>query len=160
MAYTNPSVPDFKAYFFRDFPYGSDVNENVLDADIANAMQMTNININQGLFAEQSDYNVGYLLLTAHYLVMNLRQSSQGLNGQFSFLEQSKGVGSVNSSFAIPQRILDNPNWSMLTKTNYGAQYIQILLPALTGQMYTVPGSGMVPAFSSYGTFGWAPWGN
>lgn len=160
MAFTNPSVADFKSYFFRDFPYGTDINTQVTDLDIANAMQMTNINMNQGLFPSQSDYNVGYFLLSAHYLVMNLRQSSQGINGQFSFLEQSKGVGSVNSSQAIPQRILDNPNFSMLMKTNYGAQYIQILLPALTGQMFVVPGNGLVPAFGGFGTFGWCPFIN
>lgn len=157
MAYSNPSVTDFKSYFFRDFPFGTDLNQNVLDADIANAMQMTNININQGLFSEQANYTVGYFLLTAHYLVMNLRQSSQGINGQFAFLEQSKGAGSISTSVAIPQRILDNPNWSMLMKTNYGAQYIQILLPGLTAQMYSVPGNGMVSAFGGYGTFGWGP---
>ena len=157
MAYNNPSVADFQAYFFRDFPYGTDKNTSVLDQDIANAFQMTNININPGLFSSQSDYTVGYLLLSAHYLVMNLRQSSQGINGQFAFLEQSKGVGGINSSQAIPQRILDNPNWSMLMKTNYGAQYIQILLPALSGQMFSVPGSGLVSLFNGFGTFGWGP---
>lgn len=157
MAYNNPSIADFQAYFFRDFPYGTNINTDVTDQDIANAFQMTNININQGLFASQSNYNVGYFLLSAHYLVMNLRSSSQGLNGQFAFLEQSKGVGSLSTAQAIPQRILDNPNWSMLMKTNYGAQYIQILLPQLTGQMFTVPGSGIQQVAGGFGPFGWGP---
>lgn len=156
MAYTNPSVADFQAYFFRDFPYGTDPNVAVLDQDIAKAFQMTNINIPQGLFASQSNYDVGYYLLSAHYLVMNLRQSSQGINGQFAFLEQSKSVGQVTAAFAIPQRVLDNPDWSVLMKTNYGAQYLQILLPALAGQMYSVAGSGIVPNTSgTFSPFGW-----
>lgn len=141
MAYENPSVADFQAYFYRDFPYGTDMETSVLDVDIVTAFQMTNININQGLFANQASYSVGYNLLSAHYLVMNLRTSSQGINGQFSFLEQSKGVGSVNQSFAIPQRMLDNPDWAMLAKTNYGAQYLQILIPQLTGQIWNAYGS-------------------
>lgn len=141
MAYSNPSVADFKAFFTRDFPYGTDPNTSVLDADIAKSFQFTNINMNQGLFGDQGSYNVGYFLLSAHYLVMNLRASSQGVNGQFSFLDQSKGVGSVNTSFAIPQRILDNPYWSVLAKTNYGMEFLQLILPQLAGQIYSVVGS-------------------
>lgn len=140
MAYTNPSVAAFRGYFSRDFPYGTDPETSVLDADIAKAMQLTNINFNPCFWANQSSYDVGYFLLSAHYLVMNLRASSQGINGQFSFLEQSKSVGSVSQSFAIPQRILDNPNFSILTKTNYGAAYLELIIPQLSGQVFTVVG--------------------
>lgn len=141
MAYNNPSVADFKAYFNRDFPYGSDPNTSILDSDISKAFQMTNINVNEGLFGYQASYTVAYLLLSAHYLVMNLRASSQGINGQFNFLEQNKSVGSIAQSFAIPQRVLDNPDWAILCKTNYGAQFIQLILPQLAGNMFTVFGS-------------------
>lgn len=140
MAFAYPSVADFKNYFYRDFPYGTDPNVAVLDQDIAKAFQMTNVNFNQNLWGDQSSFNVGYFLLSAHYLVMNLRMSSQGINGQFSFLEQSKGVGNVNQSFAIPQRVLDNPDWAVLMKTNYGAQYLQLILPQLAGQIYPIAG--------------------
>ena len=140
MAYTNPSVQDFKDYFFRDFPYGTDIETSVTDQDISNAFAMTNTTINQALFGYQASYTMGYLLLSAHFLVTNLRASSQGMNGQYSFLEQSKSVGSVSQSFAIPQRILDDPYWSMLTKTNYGAEYLQLLLPQLTGQVFIAYG--------------------
>lgn len=135
MAYENPSVAEFKAYFNRDFPYGSDVETSVTDDDIVKAFQMVNVNINQCLFGYQASYTVGYLLMSAHYLVMNLRASSQGINGQFSWLEQSKSVGNVSQAFAIPQRILDNPYFSMLTKTDYGAQFLQLILPQLVGQV-------------------------
>lgn len=140
MGWQNPSVAQFKAQFIRDFPYGGDPDSAVLDGDIANSYQFTNMNINQGLFCDQGSYTLGYLLCSAHYLVMNLRASSQGINGQFAWLEQSKGVGSVNASFAIPQRILDNPYWSAFSKTNYGLAYLHILLPQLSGQMFSVAG--------------------
>src|SRR6185312_1199918 len=104
MAFTNPTVADFKNYYVRDFPYGTDPNVAILDSDIANAMVMTNINFSSDLWSDQGSYNVGYLLLTAHYLVMNIRSSSQGINGQFNFLQQSKNVGSVAEAFGIPQR--------------------------------------------------------
>lgn len=141
MAFSNPSVQDFKNFFVRDFPYGTDVNTSVLDADIAKSFQFTNVNMNQGLFGDQGSYSVGYLLLSAHYLVMNLRASSQGINGQFNFLQASKGVSGVNEAFSIPQRVLDNPDWAILCKTNYGAQFIQLILPQLAGQIYTVAGA-------------------
>lgn len=139
--YTNPSISDFQNYFIRDFPYGIDPNTCVLNSDISKAFGQTGFNINPGLFCNQANYTIGYLFLSAHYLVVDLRMSSQGMNGQYSFLEQSKSVGSVNQSFAIPQRILDNPYISMLMKTNYGAKYIELILPQLCGQV-----------FNSYGT--------
>ena len=103
-------------------------------------MQMTNINFSQAFWSDQASYNVGYLLLSAHYLVMNLRASSQGINGQFAWLEQSKSVGSVSAAYGIPQRIMDNPEFAVFTKTNYGAQYLALLLPQLAGQVYNVAG--------------------
>lgn len=117
------------------------VNQQIMSSDITSAFQLTNVNINPGLFACQSDYTYGYLLLSAHYLVTNLRSSSQGINGQYNFLQASKGVGAVSEAFSIPQRILDNPYWSMLTKTNYGALYLQALMPQLCGQMFGVMGT-------------------
>jgi hypothetical protein len=141
MAFNNPTIAQFKNQFQRDFPFGSDPNTSILDFDIQTAQNMTNMNMNQGLFSDQVGYNIAYNLLTAHYLVLNIRASTQGLSGQFNFLQASKGVGPVNESFSIPQRILDNPLWSMYTKTNYGAQYIQLLLPLLSGQIYSVHGT-------------------
>lgn len=136
LLFTNPQVADFQAYFFRDFPFGTDIETQVTDADISKAFQQTNININPNLFADQGSYNVGYLLLAAHWLVWDLRQSSQGINGQFSFLEQSKSVGSVSQSFSVPKQFSDNPYMAMLVKTNYGAKYLNLVLPQLAGQMF------------------------
>lgn len=141
MAFNNPSVQDFKDFFVRDFPYGADPQVSVIDSDIGKAFSFTNVNMNQDLFGDQGSYNVGYFLMSAHYLVMNLRASSQGINGQFNFLQQSKGAGSVNEAFAIPQRVLDNPDWAILCKTNYGAQFIQLVLPQLGGQIWNAYGS-------------------
>lgn len=141
MAFVNPSVDDFKSFFTRDFPYGTDPNTSILDSDITKAFTFVNVNMNQDLFGDQGSYNIGYLLLSAHYLVMNIRSSSQGINGQFSFLEQSKSVGQVSQTFAIPQRVLDNPDWAILMKTNYGAQFIQLVLPQLAGNIFAVYGT-------------------
>lgn len=135
MAYQNPSVEDFKAYFSRDFPYSSDPSEGVTDTDIAKAYQLTNTMINQRLFTSQSNYTLGYLYLSAHNLVLSIQESSQGLagGGSANWLEQSKSVGNVSQSFAIPQNILNNPMFAMYTKTTYGMRYFQMVYPYLIG---------------------------
>lgn len=141
MAFSNPSVADFKNQFFRDFPYGTDVETQVLDQDITGAFLYVNVNMNQALFADQGSYTLGYNLLAAHYLVTNLRASSQGINGQYNFLQNSKNAAAIAEAFSIPQRILDNPDWAMLCKTNYGAQFIQLIIPQMGGQMWIAYGS-------------------
>lgn len=141
MAFVNPSVDDFKAQFTRDFPYGTDSSISVLDSDITSAFRFTNVNFNPNFWADQGSYSLGYLLLSAHYMVLNLRASSQGLNGQYNWIQNSKAVGNVSEGFSIPQRILDNPEFAMLAKTNYGAQYLLLILPQLCGQVFTVQGS-------------------
>lgn len=141
MSYVFPSVLTFKDYFFRDFPYGEDPATSVLDADINKAYGQANVNINQNLFSSQADFTIGYLLLAAHFLVVDLRMSSQGISGTYAWVATSKSVGSVSESFQVPQRILDNPEFAMLAQTNYGAKYLQLLLPRLTGQVFSVLGS-------------------
>lgn len=141
MSYTPPTIADFKAQFVRDFPYGVNPQTSILDQDIFNAFTYVNVNFNAGLFQDQASYALGYNLLAAHYLVLNIRQSSQGLSGQFNFTQVSKGAGSVNEAFSIPQRILDNPEFAMLAKTNYGAQFLMLILPQITGQIFNVLGS-------------------
>ncbi len=138
--YTAPTVAQFQAQFIRDFPYGTDPNVSVLPQDITNAFAIAEISINQALWSSQTQYTIAFNLLAAHFLVLTLRASSQGLNGQYNWAQNSKSVGSVSESFSIPQRILDNPDFMAYTKTNYGAQYLNLLWPQLSGQMFTVLG--------------------
>lgn len=140
--YTDPSVDDFKSYFFRDFPYADDDSDltKVVNQDIVNAMAEAVPNINVSLFTTQTNYTLGFLLISAHFLVTNLRSSSQGIAGQYAWLANSKSVGSVSEGMSIPQRILDNPVFAMLSKTTYGARYLMMVLPNMSGQMFTVCG--------------------
>ncbi len=141
MSFINPSVSDFKLYFVRDFPYGSDMDTTVIDADITNAIAKAAININTSLFEDQDSYNIGFLYLAAHHLVMNLRASSQGISGQFHWLETSKGVSGVSTSVSIPDDILKNPAYSWLTKTNYGTEYLMMIYSQLVGNISVVSGA-------------------
>lgn len=140
MAYTYPTVVDFKNYFVRDFPYGTYPNTSILDSDIAKAQDEARFNFNSAFFSSQANFTIGFNYLTAHYLVTDIRASSQGITGQFSWTESSKSVGSVSQSFSIPQRIMDDPNFAWLTKTNYGAKYLMLILPQMAGNVMTVCG--------------------
>lgn len=137
--YTIPTITDFKAMFARDFPYGL-TNSDVLNADVTSALADAGFNFNPAFYATQAQFSRCYLLLSAHYLVMNLRASAQGIAGQYNFLQNSKSVGSIAESFGIPERILANPELSMYCKTTYGANYLSFILPQLCGQMFPVGG--------------------
>lgn len=142
VAYANPTIVDFKDYFTRDFPYGTDPENNVLDADIGKGIQQAvAYPINPGLYSTQDQYTLGFLYMAAHFMVQDLRASSQGINGQFNFLQASKAAGAVNESFTIPQRVLDSPVWSMFTKTNYGMMMLQMIAPRLVGNIISVQGT-------------------
>lgn len=139
--YTASTVAQFQAQFLRDFPYGTDINTSVTTLDITNAFNMVDISINQALWDNQTQFTIAYNLLAAHFLVLTLRASSQGINGQYTWLQNTKAVGQVSEGFTIPQRVIDNPDFAQYFKTNYGAQYMQLLWPQLCGNMFSVCGS-------------------
>jgi hypothetical protein len=141
-SFTYPSVSDFQTYFFRDFPYTTDPTDltKVGSQDIMNAFATADAYFNQGLFCDQPTFTLGYLLLAAHCLVMNLRASSQGIAGQFEWLASNKSVGSVSQATSIPQRILDNPEYAYLSKTTYGTNFLVMVMPLLSGQIFGVCG--------------------
>jgi len=149
MSFTLPTIQEFKDYFIRDFPFQPsvtppevvDLDSYVQDADIQKAFDEADTWNNDGLFCDQKTFTIGFMNLSAHYLAMNLRASSQGISGQFDWGANSKSVGSVSISTAIPQRILENPELAYLTKTNYGTKYAMMILPQLSGVMFNTPGA-------------------
>lgn len=142
MGWPNPTVQNFQAQYFRDFPYGLSNGDltTVQDADIQAAINKTALFINPALYTNQAAYNNGFLALSAHYLVLSLRASSQGIAGQWPWMVTSKGVGGVSEGITIPEWVLRNPMWSVLTTTNYGMDFLFGVLPNLVGQMFTVFG--------------------
>lgn len=158
--YAQPTVNEFQGYFNRDFPYGNVDLTTVQDADITKALTQQQNTINPGLFPTQNVYTQGALLLAAHYLVMNLRAASQGIAGKFDWLENSKSVGSVSASYSIPDRMMENPELAILATTAYGAQFLWLVLPYLTGQMFAVADGTVGPRNGIFsGPFGRpGPW--
>lgn len=161
MAYTDPNIADFIAYFNRDFPY-SNANLNfVNDADIQKALTTQQNMINAALFPSQNVYTQGALLYAAHFLVLNLRASSQGIAGKFDWLYDNKSSQSVSVGISIPPRLLENPEFSVLASTTYGTAYLYMVLPLLTGAMAAFYGprpAGNEWFGGVYGAVG--PWGS
>lgn len=142
--YTNPDVAAFKAYFVRDFPYQPagpvDLNKYVQNSDIQNAIDIVAIIINSSLFSTQAFYNIGFLYLAAHNLCESIKAGGQGTSGVYEFLVASKSVGNVSISSTIPPYISNSPNFSMLTKTTYGARYLELIFPYLVAPIFAIRG--------------------
>lgn len=117
------------------------ITKYILDEDIQRAIDEAFSRMNHGPYDDQEQFDISSYYLSAHYLVMNIRSSSSGISGSYEWLTSSKGVGSVNTSYAIPQYIMDNPLFASLSKTNYGARYLEMLWPLLPGQMFVSAGA-------------------
>lgn len=140
MAYTQPTVADFKSRFDRDFFYATDQTDRtkVRDKDITLAYGQAAVNFNEGLWENQGVFSEASMLLAAHYLCTNLLASSQGIRGAGEWLANSKAVGNVSAAFSIPQRILDDPFLAQLSRTTYGCTYLSIIAVRLVGNVIGV----------------------
>lgn len=147
MDYTKPLPADFRAQFARDFPFARSGDtpeganlDKVYDADITSALAAAGVNFNVGLFTDQTSYAYCFNLLAAHYLVQTLISSAQGIQGQGEWLVQQKSAGNVSEAFAIPEYIQKHPSLALLSKTRYGQQYLELMLPKMIGNIITVFG--------------------
>jgi hypothetical protein len=110
----------------------------VSDLDITNAFAEACITFNDNLFSDDEDIKLGYLYVSAHYLVhdLNAGGAENGSSGQVN----SRSVGNVSESYSIPQWQLDNPIYGFYAKTSYGNKYLNMVLPRLVGNFGTVEG--------------------
>ena len=113
----------------------------VLDSDIEKAFSEAQITFNQSLFTSDANIQIGYLYLTAHYLVNDLKAASQGVSSQGSGVISSKSVGSVSTSYAIPEAWTKDPVLNFYTTSAYGLKYLNMVLPAMVGNVNIVAGA-------------------
>lgn len=108
-----------------------DINDYVTDADIQKAMTQAIVNAN-ARFGENDAERINiYLHLIAYYLVIDLQNSSAGVSSSFNGVVQSKHVGDVSESYAIPQWVLNNPMYSLFAQNGYGLKYLSLISPYL-----------------------------
>jgi len=138
-------------YGYQTAPYvylavGDNTNtEKVTDWDIARGITTaTQFNLNAGLFSSQAAFTYAYNLLAAHYLCETVIAGGTGLFGKDDWLTRAKSVGDVSQTFDIPKRVLNSPFLAKLSKTTYGAQFLELVSPQLIANMapfhrYTLP---------------------
>lgn len=152
------NTDEFKTFFHRDFPYppepvmdGEDDTESetevvdplsyVQNNDIQRAIDEANLEFNQDIFPNDNLKKNAFLYLTAHTLVMNLRASAQGISGNYDWLSTSKGVGSVSTSYSIPDEVSRDPLYAIYAKTSYGIKYFQKIYSLRGVTIFTASGA-------------------
>lgn len=142
-----PAIVDFKALFARDFVYGTGP-ETVMDTDISSAIQKAQIVFNSGLWESLADANLACCYVAAHFMVLAIqgagglavKNRGLGVNSKGGGTIESKGVGSVNVAFAVPDYVRQSPILSQFMRTDYGQFYLQLLTPRLVGNIAVVSG--------------------
>lgn len=136
------TTDDFKSNFYRDFAYADNQSDytKIIDNDINKAFREACSNFNENLFEDEEEQKMAFLYLAAFYLVLDIKNSSAGLNSSFVGFTTSKSVDNVSESFYIPDWIKKNPVYSIYMNNGYGQKYISLLYPRLIGGMYLVKG--------------------
>lgn len=114
--------------------------ELVSDLDITNAYAEACITFNDTLFTSDDDMILGYLYLSAHYLVNDLNAGGADGGSVSVGLANSRSVGNISESYSIPQPYLDSIVYSFYTKSSYGLKYLNMIIPRLAGNVVTVEG--------------------
>lgn len=117
-----------------------DLENYVEDQDIQNAFAEATVVFNQSLWGSDAQIELGFLYLTAHYLVHDLRASTGGISGTGAFPVASRSVGSVSESYSVPAMYTDNPIFSFYAQSPYGLKYISMIAPKLVGNIGVVGG--------------------
>lgn len=112
-------------------PVKGNVFDYVTDCDIEKAKTQAIVNANARFGdTDQERINI-YMHLIAYYLVVDLRNSSTGINGSYQGPTQSKSVGDVSESYAIPTWLTNSPMYSMFAQNGYGLKYLSLIAPYL-----------------------------
>ena len=138
MGFILPVPADFKAQYYRDFPFSKGDATSVdfvQDTDIQQALNLAGINFNEAFWSTQAVFTQMFCMLAAHYLVVNFQNSATGLGGSAGWLTQHQSVDAVQNTYQIPKEILAWPEFATISKTRYGQQYIGMCLPYIRGQM-------------------------
>ncbi len=154
-----PAVADFKAQFNREFVYGTSTAQ-VQDNDIQRSINEASIMFNPGLWdgvtalGSTTELNIVYLYVAAHYLVLNIQGAGglsavnmgRGVKSSGGGTIESKSVGSVSITYAIPEDIKNSPILGQFMRTDFGQKYLALLWPRLVGNVQVVSGQAYSPA--------------
>lgn len=120
--------------------YNDSVDNYIQDSDIMRAFKEAKVNFNAGLFGDDDTVKMVFLYLAAHYLVIDLNNAMNPMAMGFMGFTQSKSVGSVSQSFALPDFVTRNAALSQYMQTGYGRKYLSLMQPYLIGNVLFFPG--------------------
>ena len=120
--------------------YNGNEADYITDDDISRAFVEAKVNFNPQLFSNCETMTMVFCYLAAHYLVIDLNNAANPLALGFMGFTQSKSVGSVSESYALPAFIQNNSKLSLYAQTGYGRKYLSLIQPYLTGNLIYTPG--------------------
>jgi hypothetical protein len=122
--------------------------DTVTPADITRALAEAGMSFNEGLWGNVTEKSTAFLYLAAHYLVLNVQAAggllpqgaAKGIKSGGGGVVQSKSVGSVSVSYALPQSIIESPILGQYMRTDFGQKYLALIYPRLVGNIGIVSG--------------------
>lgn len=120
--------------------FNDSTDNYIQDADILRAFNEAKINFNTTFWKDDETAEMVFYYLAAHYLVIDLTNRQNPLLMGYKGLTQSKSVGSVSESYAIPQWMLNNQVLGTYAQTGYGRKYLSLIQPYLVGNIILSPG--------------------
>lgn len=135
MLWQPPTAESFRGYFVRDFPYGSDITLNILDADITRAIAEAQVHFNPDLFDTTANATIAFMYAAAWGLVNNIQNSMKGLSAQTRLALQSSGVDGTSQSFIVPEDFMKDSRFAMYATNAYGLRYLSFIIPLCVGRI-------------------------
>ncbi len=108
---------------------------------------------NTAALGNYTEYSIAYLYVAAHFLTLNIQGAGglskvnmgRGVDSQGGGTIESKGVGPVNISYAIPEHIKNSEILGQFMRTDFGQKYLVLVTPRLVGNVQVVSGVACSP---------------
>ena len=120
----------------------SETNVYVLDSDIEKAYFQAKQFFNPALFDNENDLLSYICYLIAHYLVIDIQISQEGVNSTGYYIPNHTTVGDVSESYSNPTNSQgDSFILYQLNQTRYGQKYLSLISPLLVGHFNSIRGT-------------------
>lgn len=120
----------------------SETNVYVLDSDIEKAYFQAKQFFNPALFDNENDLLSYICYLIAHYLVIDIQMSQEGVNSTGYYIPSHTTVGDVSESYSNPTNSQgDSFILYQLNQTRYGQKYLSLISPLLVGHFNSIRGT-------------------
>ena len=120
----------------------SETNVYVLDSDIEKAYFQAKQFFNPALFDNENDLLSYICYLIAHYLVIDIQMSQEGVNSTGYYIPNHTTVGDVSESYSNPTNSQgDSFILNQLNQTRCGQKYLSLISPLLVGHFNSIRGT-------------------